>query len=83
MRYIILKTEVIEGELTILGLVELSQKASGTTPRWIDFKEAKTNCLDPEKCDLLSLEEENVAQEILDSTGMIDEGNITYIGVDA
>lgn len=83
MRYIILKSEVSEGKLTILGLTELSQKASGITPRWIDLKEAKTNCVVPGNCDLLSFEEENDIQELLENTGMIDEGNITYIGVDA
>lgn len=83
MRYIILKTEVSEGRLTVLGLAELSQKASGVTPRWIDLKEAKTNCVAPEDCDLLSFEEEDDIQTILESTGMIDEGNITYIGVNA
>ena len=83
MRFIVLKTEVVDGTLNILGLAELSQRASGVTPRWIDFKEAKTNCINPEKCDLLSFEEEDAVKDILESTGMIDEGNIAYIGVDA
>ncbi|MDF0553871.1 hypothetical protein [Kamptonema sp. UHCC 0994] len=80
MRFIILKSEVVDEALVILGLTELSQKASGVTPRWINFKEAKTNCVNPEKCDLLSFEDESVAIDIVES---IAEENIAYIGVDA
>jgi hypothetical protein len=83
MRYIILKTEVVDGSLTLLGLTELSQKASGFASRWIDIKEAKADCSSPEKCDFLSFEEEDIAQQLLEDTGMVDEVNITYIGVDA
>jgi hypothetical protein len=83
MRYIILKSEVTEGSLVILGLTELSQKASGTFPKWIDIREAKTDCTNPEKCDLLSFEEEETARALLEDTGMIDEANITCIAVDA
>lgn len=83
MRYIILKSEVSEGKLVILGLAELSQKASGTILKWIDLKEAQTNCIVPSKCDLLSFEEEGDIQELFENTGMNEEGNVTYIGVDA
>lgn len=80
MRFIVLKSEVVDGTLNILGLTELSQRASGITPRWIDLKEAQTNCIHPEKCDLLSFEDENVARDFVEN---IAEGNIAYIGVDA
>jgi hypothetical protein len=83
MRYIILKSEVSEGSLVILGLAELNQKASGITPKWLDIREAKTDCANPEKCELLSFEEEETVKELLENTGMIDEGNITFIAVDA
>jgi hypothetical protein len=83
MRHIILKSEVVEGSLVILGLVGLSQKASGISPQWVDIREAKTDCINPEKCDLLSFEEEEMVKELLERTGMIDEANIASIAVDA
>lgn len=83
MRFVVLKTEVVDGALNILGLTELSQRASGLIPRWIDFKLAKTDCVNPEKCDLLSFEEESEAKEITEKITLVDGGNIAYIGVDA
>ncbi len=80
MRFIVLKTEVIDGILSVLGLTELSQKAAGITPRWVDFKEAKTDCINPEKCDLLSFENEDSAKDLVESFG---EPTIAYLGVDA
>jgi hypothetical protein len=80
MRFIVLKTQVTEKRLVVLGLVELSQKASGVFPKWIDIEEAKTDCVNPEKCDLLSFEDEEIARDFVENYG---EPTITYIGVDA
>jgi predicted oxidoreductase (fatty acid repression mutant protein) len=80
MRFIVLKTQVTEKSLDILGLVELSQKSSGVFPKWIDIKEAKTDCTNPEKCDLLSFEDEEVVKDLVENFG---EETIAYIGVDA
>lgn len=84
MRYIILKTEVNieDGSLDLLGLIELSQKSSGFTPRWINLKEAKTNCLNPKQCDLLSFEEKEEIEELLETTGLEDNETIVLVGVD-
>jgi hypothetical protein len=83
MRYIILKSEVVEGSLVFSGLTELSQKASGIFPRWADIREAKTDCINPEKCDLLSFEEEETVKELLEKIGMIDEANVISMAVNA
>lgn len=83
MRYIILKSEVVEGSLVFSALTELSQKASGIFLQWADIRGAKTDCINPEKCDLLSFEEEETVKGLLERTGMIDKANVVFIAVDA
>jgi len=82
MRYIFLRTEIVDGCLSFSGLNSLSYRASGITPVWIDFREAKTDCVHPEKCDFLSFDSEVEAKELLEKTGMEDDLTIAYIGVD-
>lgn len=82
MRYIFLKSEVVDGQLSILGLKELSYRASGMTPVWINFCEAKTDCRHPEKCDFLSFDSEEDAKDLLEKTGMEDDSTIVCLGVD-
>jgi hypothetical protein len=84
MRYIILKTHVTDnGTLAFYGLAEVTQSASGFFPKWIDLVEAKTNCAEPEKCDLLSFECEGSALTLLSESKMDQLRNIACIGVDA
>lgn len=82
MRYIFLKSGVVDGRLNILGLKELSYRASGMTPVWINFCQAKTDCIHPEKCDLLSFDSEEDAKDLLEKTGMEDDSTIVFLGVD-
>jgi hypothetical protein len=83
MRYIILKTDIIDSNLVIFGLAEISQKASGFTPKWIDIKNAKINHLKPEECDFLSFDGEDEVDSFLESTGMCDDPTIAFVGVNA
>lgn len=82
MRYILLKTEVVDGHLSLSGLNSLNRRASGVTSVWTDFLEAKTDCVHPEKCDFLSFDSEEKVKELLEETGMEDDLTITYVGVD-
>jgi hypothetical protein len=82
MRYVFLRTEIVDGRLSLSGLNSLSYRASGITPVWIDFCEAKTDCVHPEKCDFLSFDSEKEARELLEKTGMEDDLTIACIGVD-
>ncbi len=82
MRYIFLKTEVVDGRLSLSGLNALNRRASGVTFVWIDFLEAKTDCVHPEKCDFLSFDSEEEAKQILEETGMEDDLTIACVGVD-
>lgn len=83
MRFIVLKSFVTEkGDLGFRGLSSLTQKPSGTVDGWIDLSEAKTNCLEPEKCDLLSFEDRDQLESDLEIWG-IDGENVTIIGVEA
>lgn len=84
MRYVILKTQVTDsGTLAIHALSEVTQSASGFTPKWIEFAEAKTNCIEPEKCDLLSFSTVEEVKALLFESKMTEQGNIAYVGVDA
>lgn len=84
MRFIVLKTEVsAEHTLNILGLAEINYKSSKITPTWIDFKKAITDCSNPEKCELLSFEDEDEIAEILENIDMSDDSTVCFIGVDA
>ena len=58
MRFIVLRTVTDGLRIQIESLVGLTQKASGFKAEWVKFEEASTNCLEPEKCDLLSFDEE-------------------------
>ncbi|MEG4371640.1 hypothetical protein QUB29_19480 [Microcoleus sp. B4b_D2] len=83
MRFIVLKTEVsAENTLNVFGLTEISHKASSVTPKWIDLRQAKTDCLTPENCDLLSFDDEDEVAEALEEMGLSDDSNISFIGVD-
>ncbi len=82
MRYIALRTQLEdEGKVGIQGLAGFSQRASGFTFDWIDLKEAKTNYLDPERCDLISFEDKDELLENFE-TWEFDE-TVSAIGVDA
>ncbi|MDB9514742.1 hypothetical protein PN499_26415 [Kamptonema animale CS-326] len=83
MRFVVLKTQVTDsGTLAIHALSEVTQSASGFTPKWIEFAEAKTNCIEPEKCDLLSFSTVEEVKALLVESKMTEQGNIAYIGVD-
>jgi hypothetical protein len=84
MRYIILKTEVNldNGNLDILGLSGINKKPSGDTPEWFNLKEAKTNCLNPRQCDILSFEDVEKVEDFLESSNMEDDETIVCVGVD-
>lgn len=82
IRYIVLRTQVTaEGTLAIYGLREVVQRASGFLFNWVDFREAKTNCSEPDKCDLLSFGCAEEVLALLDSSGMVNEVDISSIGV--
>ena len=81
MRYIVLRTVLgNEGRVGIEGLTGFSQRASGFTFDWIDLKDANTNYTNPEQCDLLSFEDRDELQVILDLWEFGE--NVSAIGVD-
>lgn len=82
MRYIFLRTEIIDGRLSLSGLNSLIYQSSGVTPVWKDFREAETNCVHPEKCDFLSFCSEEEAKELLEKTGLEDDFTVVCVGVD-
>jgi len=82
MRFIVLKSLVKEGKLVLQGLSSITQKPSGAVDEWLDLAKANTNCLEPEKCDLLSFEDKDQLEEDLDCWGIADAENIAIIGVE-
>lgn len=83
MKFIVLRSAVTkEGTLTLQGLTSVTQKSSGIVESWIDLAEANTNCLEPEKCDLLSFDDKDQLEEDLELWGIFAE-NMAIIGVEA
>lgn len=83
MRFIVLRSAVTEkGTLVLHGLTSLTQKPSGVMDGWIDITEAVTNCIEPEKCDLLSFDDKEELEENLELWEIAAE-NVTIIGVEA
>lgn len=82
MRFIFVKTEVVDGQIKLLALNALTYRASSNTPVWIGICEAKTDCIHPDKCDFLSVDSEEEAQEFLEKTGMEEDNTIACLGVD-
>ena len=81
MRYIVLRTvATAEGKVILYALTSITQKASGAVDGWIEFSEAKTNCIDPAQCDLLSFEDKDQLEEDLESWNIAAE-NVAIIGV--
>jgi hypothetical protein len=58
MRFIALRTVTIDGKIVLEGLASITQKASGIVASWLEFGQVTTNYLEPEKCDLLSFDED-------------------------
>jgi hypothetical protein len=81
MRYIVLRSLVQNGSLVLHGLTSLTQKPSEIVDGWIDISEAKTNCLEPDKCDLLSFEDKDQLEEDLEKWAIAAE-NVAIIGVE-
>lgn len=82
MRFIVLRsTATGEGTLVLHGLTSITQKASGIVDGWIELSEAKTNCIDSEKCDLLSFTDKEELEEKLEEWGILAE-NMAVIGVE-
>lgn len=82
MRFIVLRSTVTpEGALILHTLTSITQKASGVIDGWIELSEAKTNCIDPEKCDLLSFTDKDQLEEDLELWGIAAE-NVAIIGVE-
>jgi hypothetical protein len=83
MRLVVLKSSVNEkGRLVLHGLNSITQKSFGVIAQWLDLEEANTNCIEPEKCDLLSFEDKDQLEEDLEVWGIAAE-NVTVIGVEA
>jgi len=82
MRYIVLRTLATNNAINIEALVSLTQKASGIVTDWVKFGEANINCIEPEKCDLLSFEaeEKDEMEENFQVWGF-DE-TVAFIGVE-
>lgn len=81
MRFIVLRSAATEdGKIILHGLTSLTQKASGIVDGWIDLAEAHTNCIEPEKCDLLSFDDRDQLEEDLELWGLAAE-NVGIIGV--
>jgi hypothetical protein len=82
MRFIVLRSQVTkDGELILQGLTSLIQKSGGITDGWINISEAFTNCITPEKCDLLSFEDKGRLEEDLELWEIAAE-NVAIIGVE-
>ncbi len=81
MRFIVLRSSVTEkGQVVLEGLASISQKPSGVVATWIDFSEATTNCLVPEKCDLLSFTDKDELEQDLELWDIAAE-NIAVLAV--
>ena len=82
MRFIVLRSLVTEeGKLVFFALNSITQTPSAVVDGWIDLAEAKTNCREPEKCDLLSFEDSEQLAEDLELWGIAAE-NVAIIGVE-
>lgn len=82
MIFVILKSTVTpEGALIFHALTSITQKASGIVDDWIELSKAKTNCIDPEKCDLISFTDKDKLEEDLELWGIAAE-NVAIIGVE-
>lgn len=81
MRYIVLRSQSqAEGTIVIQALTSVQQRASGITSQWIEIQEAKTNYLEPEKCELLSFDDKEQLLNDIESWGFDD--TIGVVGVD-
>ncbi|WP_293128877.1 hypothetical protein [Microcoleus sp. bin38.metabat.b11b12b14.051] len=84
MRFILLKTECnSDGTISFFGANQSIRRASGNSINWIDLKEAKTNTIEPDLCDLLSFDDADSAADFLNEAEMVGVENIVVIGVDA
>ena len=84
MRFILLKTECnSDGTISFFGANQSIRRASGNSINWIDLKEAKTNTIEPDLCDLLSFDDADSANDFLEDAEMSDMENVSVIGVDA
>lgn len=82
MKFLVLRSTATEkGNLVLHGLTSITQKASGIVDGWIDLAEATTNCIEPEKCDLLSFDDKEQLEEDLENWGILAE-NVAIIGVE-
>lgn len=82
MRYIVLRTVTDGSQVTLEALISLTHKASGIEANWIKFEKASTNCLEPEKCSLLSFgeDERDDLEENLELWGF--DNTVAIIGVE-
>lgn len=81
MRFIVLRTvATTEGKVLLHALTSITHRASGVVDGWIDLSEANTNCINPEKCDLLSFEDKDQLEEDLELWELAAE-NVAIIGV--
>lgn len=82
MRFVVLKSTITpEGTLIIHALTSITQKASGIVDDWIELSKAQTNCIDPEKCDLISFTDKDQLEKDLELWGIAAE-NVAIIGVE-
>lgn len=83
MRFIVLRSTVDqEGVLVLHALSSITQKASGIIDGWVELAEAKTNCIDPKKCDLLSFTDKDQLEEDLELWEIAAE-NVAILGVES
>ena len=83
-RFIVLRSLAAkDGKIIIEGLVSITQKSSGAVLTWMNFSEANTNWIAPEKCDLLSFSSDDKYQleENLEFWGVAAE-NVVILGVE-
>jgi hypothetical protein len=84
MRFILLRTECnSDGTISFFGASQYVRRASGNSINWIDLREAKTNTIDPDSCDLLSFDDNESAVALLDDAEMSGVDNICIVGVEA
>ena len=84
MRFILLKAECnSDGTVSFFGANQSIRRASGNSINWIDLKEAKTNTIEPDLCDLLSFDDADSAADFVEDAEMADMENVSVIGVDA
>ena len=82
MRYLVIRAIAQpQGNINFEGLARLTHTPSGVVATWVNLREAKTNCLKPEQCDLLSFEDPDELEQNIELWNVGE--TVGIVGVDA